>query len=256
MICKMKGGEKIVTLTAYDFPTARIADEVGVDLILVGDSLGMVVLGYENTLPVTMGEMLHHTRAVARAKPRALVVADLPYRSYETVTQAVRNARRFVTAGADAVKLEGGSKNICALVRAVVRAGIPVLGHIGLIPQSIEKMGGYRVQGKTPAEAQRLMKEAKALEQAGAFGMVLECIPAHLASRVTRHISIPTIGIGAGRDCDGQILVSHDLLGFGAWGIPKHARRYAHLAKVIRRAFAAYGADVRAGNFPTAANSF
>ena len=255
-IRRRKGGKKIVSLTAYDFPTARIADEVGVDLILIGDSLGMVMLGYENTLPVTMQEMIHHTKAVARAKPRALVVADMPYRSYESVAQALRNARQFLHAGAEAVKLEGGSPDICARVRALVRAGIPVLGHIGLIPQSIKKLGGYRVQGKTPAEARRLLAEAKNLEKAGVFAIVIECVPAKLASRITHHVSVPTIGIGAGPKCDGQILVSHDLLGFGTWGIPKHAKRYANLAEEIRRAFTAYRDDVYAGKFPTKENSF
>ena len=264
---------KIVALTAYDFPTARIADEAGVDLILVGDSLGMVVLGYENTLPVTMQEMIHHTKAVARAcaptrcavgttsprrraKPRALVVADMPYRSYGSVAQALRNARQFLHAGAEAVKLEGGSPDICARVRALIRAGIPVLGHIRLIPQSIKKLGGYRVQGKTPAGARRLLAEAKNLEKAGVFAIVIECVPAKLASRITHHVSVPTIGIGSGPKCDGQILVSHDLLGFGTWGIPKHAKRYANLAQEIRRAFTTYRNDVRTGKFPTEENSF
>ncbi len=251
-----KDGEKIVAVTAYDFPTARIADEVGVDLILVGDSLGMVILGYDNTLPVTMAEMLHHTRAVARSRPRALVIGDMPYRSYETVAQALRNARRFIAAGADAVKLEGGLPDICARVRALVREGIPVLGHIGLLPQSIVKLGGYHVQGKTPEAARRIVAEAKALEKAGAFAIVIECVPAGLASRITRSVTIPTIGIGAGAGCDGQILVCHDLLGFGSWGIPKHAKRYTNLAEQIRRAFAAYRADVRSRRFPSSENSF
>lgn len=253
---RRKHRDKIVAVTAYDFPTAKIADAAGLDLILVGDSLGMVVLGYDTTLPVTMAQMLHHTRAVARARPRALLVGDMPYRSYRTDAQALRNARRFLRAGAEAVKLEGGSRAICARVRALTRSGIPVLGHVGLLPQSIETLGGYRVQGKTPEAARRILAEARALEKAGAFAVVLECVPAPLASQITHQISIPTIGIGAGADCDGQILVSHDLLGFGAWGIPKHAKRYVNLAEQIRRAFAAYRDEVRTGRFPTAANSF
>lgn len=247
-------GEKIAALTAYDFVTARLEDEAGVPLILVGDSLGMVVLGYENTLPVTMEEMLHHTRAVARAKPRALVVADMPYRTYETDEQAVANARRFVEAGADAVKLEGG-REMLAQVKAVLAAGIPVLGHIGLLPQSIEKLGGYKVQGRTAESAERLLDDARALEQAGVFAMVLECVVADVVQRITEAVSVPTIGIGAGSGCDGQILVCHDLLGFYEQ-TPKHAKRYAELGKVMGKAFAAYRREVKSGLFPARNHRF
>ena len=253
----MKRREKVVALTAYDFPTAQLADQAAVHLILVGDSVGMVMLGYPNTLPVTVREMLHHTKAVVRARSAALVVVDMPNRSYSSVAKALRNADRFVrAAGADGVKLEGGSPEICCRVRALVKAGIPVLGHIGLTPQDIKKLGGYRVQGRTPAEARRLLAEATALERAGAFALVLECIPVALASRISRNIRIPAIGIGAGPACDGQILVSHDLLGFGTGNIPKHAKRYADLASIIRRAFAAYKRDVQTGKFPGPQQSF
>ena len=230
-------GEKIAVLTAYDFHTAKIMDEVGVPVILVGDSLGMVVLGYENTLPVTMEEMLHHVRAVARAKPGALVVADMPYRTYETAGEAVRNARRFVEAGANAVKLEGGEE-VLAQVRAVIAAGVPVMGHIGLLPQSVEKFGGYKVQGRTTESATQLLRDAKALDEAGVFAMVIECVVTKVAGQVTAAVGAPTIGIGAGKDCDGQVLVVHDMLGLYP-RIPKHTRTYADLVKTMRKAFAA-----------------
>ena len=247
-------GEKIAVLTAYDFHTAKIMDEVGVPVILVGDSLGMVVLGYENTLPVTMEEMLHHVRAVARAKPGALVVADMQYRTYETAGEAVRNARRFVEAGANAVKLEGGEE-VLAQVRAVIAAGVPVMGHIGLLPQSVEKFGGYKVQGRTTESATQLLRDAKALDEAGVFAMVIECVVTKVAGQVTAAVGAPTIGIGAGKDCDGQVLVVHDMLGLYP-RIPKHTRTYADLGKTMRKAFAAYKRDVEQGNFPGPDQSF
>jgi len=230
-------GEKIAALTSYDFFTTKLLDEAGIPLILVGDSLGMVVLGYENTRSVTMEDMLHHVRAVARAKPSAVVVADMPYRTYETDEQAVANARRFAEAGADAVKLEGA---VVPQIRAVVAAGIPVLGHIGLLPQSAAQ---YKMEGRTPESAARLVRDAQAVEAAGAFAMVVECVVPEVAGQITRAVRIPTIGIGSGPDCDGQILVVHDLLGL-VTRLPKHARRYADLAAEMRRAFAAYKADV------------
>jgi 3-methyl-2-oxobutanoate hydroxymethyltransferase len=248
-------GERIAALTAYDFFTAKIVDEVGVELILVGDSLGMAVLGYENTLPVTMDEMLHHTRAVARAKPNALVVADMPFMSYATVQQALDNAGRFIQAGAEAVKLEGGEP-VIEQVRALLAAGIPVLGHIGLLPQSILETGGYKIQGRTPESADRLLRDAKLLEEAGAFAVVLECVVAGVAKRITESLKIPTIGIGAGPHCDGQILVSNDMLGEFTWFTPKHVKRYANLAEQMRKAFADYKREVESGEFPGAEHSF
>jgi 3-methyl-2-oxobutanoate hydroxymethyltransferase len=242
-------GQKIASLTSYDFFTTKLLDEAGIHLILVGDSLGMVVLGYENTLPVTMDEMVHHTRAVARAKPAGMIVGDMPYRSYATPEQAVANARRFVEAGADGVKLEGA---VAPQIRAVVAAGIPVLGHIGLLPQSAEK---YRVQGRESNAADRLIRDAQTVEAAGAFALIVECVVASVAGRITNAVQIPTIGIGAGRNCDGQILVVHDMLGLGA-RFPKHSRRYADVAGQMRMAFAAYKADVQAGRFPGKDESF
>ncbi len=248
-------GEKITALTAYDFFTAKIMDEVGVQLILVGDSLGMAVLGYENTLPVTMDEMIHHTKAVARAKPNALLVADMPFMSYSTVKQALENAGRLIQAGVEAVKLEGGEV-IIEQVRALVVAGIPVLGHIGLLPQSILETGGYKVQGRTQESAEKLLRDAKALEEAGAFALVVESVVAVVAERITASVGIPTIGIGAGSHCDGQILVSNDMLGLFTWFTPKHVKRYANLAEEIRKAFAAYKREVESGEFPGKEQSF
>jgi 3-methyl-2-oxobutanoate hydroxymethyltransferase len=247
-------GEKIAVLTAYDFGTAKLVDEAGLPVILVGDSLGMVVLGYENTLPVTMEEMLHHVRAVARAKPRALVVADMPYRTYETQEQAVANARRFAEAGADAVKLEGGEEML-AQVRAVIAAGVPVMGHIGLLPQSLEKLGGYKVQGRTKESAAKLLRDAKLLDEAGVCSMVLECVVASVAEQVTAAVNAPTIGIGAGPQCDGQVLVVHDMLGLYP-RVPKHTKAYADLGATMRKAFAAYKRDVEQGKFPGPEQSF
>jgi 3-methyl-2-oxobutanoate hydroxymethyltransferase len=251
-------GPKIVCLTAYDFPTARILDERGVDLILVGDSLGMVVLGYENTVPVTMDEMLHHTRAVTRGVRRALVVGDMPYFSFHLgADETIRNASRFLKeGGASAVKIEGASAKRLKLVKAMVEAEVPVMGHVGLTPQSILSLGRYKVRGKLAAEARRIVEEAQALEAAGAFAVVLESVPVEVAALVTRAVGIPTIGIGAGPACDGQILVFHDVMGYSTGYMPKFVRRYADLHGVMGVAVGAYAADVRAGRFPDDATSY
>jgi 3-methyl-2-oxobutanoate hydroxymethyltransferase len=250
-------GDPITVLTAYDFPTARIADEAGVDVLLVGDSLGTVVLGYESTLPVTMEDMLHHTAAVTRAKPSALVVADMPIMSYQvSVEHAVANAGRFIQeTGADAVKLEGGERVIDAVTR-LVEIGIPVMGHLGLTPQSVLAMGGYKVQARGEADQERLVREAQLLEKAGCFAIVLEGIPARLGAQVSRVLSIPTIGIGAGVGCDGQVLVTHDLLGLFLGHEPKFVRRYANMAEAMREAFDRYIADVKARRFPSEEESY
>ena len=248
-------GEKIAALTAYDFFSTKIMDEVGIELILVGDSLGMAVLGYENTLPVTMEEMLHHTWAVARAKPNALLVSDMPFMSYSNVEQALANAGRFIQAGAEAVKLEGGGP-VIEQARALVKAGIPVLGHIGLLPQAILETGGYKIQGRKPESAEQLMRDARLLEDAGAFAIVIECTVAEVARNITTALTIPTIGIGAGAGCDGQILVSNDMLGQFTWFTPKHVKRYANLTEEMRKAFAAYKREVEAGEFPGEEQSF
>lgn len=251
-------GPKIVCLTAYDFPTARILDERGVDVILVGDSLGMVVLGYENTVPVTMDEMIHHTRAVTRGVKRALVVGDMPYFSFHLgADETVRNASRFLKeAGAAAVKIEGASAKRLKLVKAMVEAEIPVMGHVGLTPQSIHSLGRFKVRGKLAVEARRIVEEAAALEQAGAFAVVLESVPVEVGALVTRTVGIPTIGIGAGPACDGQILVFHDVMGFSTGYMPKFVRRYADINGVMGVAVGAYAADVRAGRFPDDATSY
>ena len=248
-------GEKITALTAYDFFTAKIMDDVGVQLILVGDSLGMAVLGYENTLPVTMEEMIHHTKAVARAKPNALLVGDMPFMSYSTVRQALENAGRFIQAGAEAVKIEGGEP-VIEEVRTVIAAGIPVLGHIGLLPQSILETGGYKVQGRTSESAERLVRDAKLLEEAGVFAMVVECVVAEVGKKITEAVRVPTISIGAGAGCDGQILVNNDMLGQFTRFTPKHVKRYANLAEEMRKAFAAYKREVESGEFPGKEQSF
>jgi len=250
-------GTPITVVTAYDFPTARLADEAQVDMLLVGDSLGTVVLGYESTLPVTMEDILHHTRAVTRARPAALVVADMPFLSYQVNDdQAVLNAGRLVQqGGADAVKLEGGERVATAVAR-MTAAGIPVMGHLGLTPQSVLAFGGYKVQARGEADQERLLREAKSLERAGCFSLVLEGIPARLGAAVTRELAIPTIGIGAGVGCDGQVLVSHDLLGFYLGRAPKFVRRYADLAGTVRDAFARYVADVRARRYPSDEESY
>ncbi|MGE5174878.1 MAG: 3-methyl-2-oxobutanoate hydroxymethyltransferase [Hyphomicrobiales bacterium] len=256
-IREMKGrGEKVVSVTAYDYPTARLADEAGVDLILVGDSLGMVVLGYPSTIPVTMAEMAHHLRAVMRAEPRALVIADLPFASFQAGPEdAVRNSARFVKRGAEGVKLEGG-RRVMAQVEAILAADIPVLGHLGLTPQSVHAFGGYRVQGRGREAADALLADAMALERAGAFAIVLEGIPTELGAEVSRALTIPTIGIGAGPGCDGQVLVIHDLVGLSFGKPAKFVRRYADVGDTIRGAVASFRDDVRAGRYPSAAESY
>ena len=248
---------KITCLTAYDYPTARLLDEAGVDILLVGDSLGMVVLGYESTLPVTMEEMLQCTRAVRRGTRRALLVADMPYGSYhDDPAEAVRHAIRFVKeAGAEAVKIEGGERRM-ELIARLVDAEIPVMGHIGLTPQSVNAFGGFRVQGKTEEAGEQLLRDARAVEAAGAFSIVLESIPRELAARITAKLKIPTIGIGAGPDCDGQVLVIHDLVGLSFGHKPKFARRYANVGEMISRAAAEYCRDVQQGSFPSDEESY
>lgn len=252
-----KQKDKITALTAYDVQTAHLLDEAGVELLLVGDSLGMVVLGYETTLAVTMEDMLHHTKAVVRGTRRALVITDMPFMSYQTgVPDALVNAGRLLKeAGAHGVKLEGG-RTILPQVTALVQAGIPVLGHLGLTPQSVHQIGGFKVQGRDHTQADRLREDALALEEAGAFAIVLECVPAALAMEISQSLSIPTIGIGAGSDCDGQILVINDLLGMSANFKPKFVRRYANLHQVITDAVQDYIADVKTQNFPTEEESF
>jgi 3-methyl-2-oxobutanoate hydroxymethyltransferase len=248
---------KISCLTAYDYPTARLMDEAGVDVVLVGDSVAMVVLGYESTLPLTMEESLHHTKAVRRGVQRALVVADMPFGTYQgDVNEALKNAVRFVKeAGAEAVKVEGGERRLEVIAR-LTEAEIPVMGHVGLTPQSVNAMGGYRVQGKTAGGAEQLLRDARAVEAAGAFSIVLEGIPRELAAEITKSVRIPTIGIGAGPDCDGQILVLHDLLGLTFQEPPKFARRYANVGEVMSQAVREYCADVQGGSFPSDAESY
>ena len=228
-------GERLSALTAYDYPTARLLDESGLDIILVGDSLGMVVLGYDDTTEVKFEEMLHHTRAAARGVKRALLVADLSIGTYDTPEMAVAHARRLVAAGAQAVKLEGGVSHV-AQIEAIVREGIPLMAHIGMLPQSVREEGGYKVKGRTPAGAERLLADARAVEAAGAFSVVLEIVAAETARHITEAIGIPTIGIGSGEHCDGQILVTHDLIGLYPWFTPKFVSPVAHVAKEIRRA--------------------
>lgn len=248
--------EKIPMLTAYDYITARMVDAVGVPLILVGDSLGMVMLGYESTIPVTMDEMLHHTKAVVRGAKKALVIGDMPFMTYHaSVSDALYNAARFIQeGGAQAVKLEGG-EIVAEAVKRLTTCGIPVMGHLGLTPQSIYQLGGFKVQGKVLEAAQRLLKDACILEEAGAFAIVLECIPAPLSRLITHRINIPTIGIGAGPDCDGQVQVISDILGLYTDFVPKHAKRYARLADEIKVAVADYVAEVKSVSFPTMKHS-
>jgi 3-methyl-2-oxobutanoate hydroxymethyltransferase len=254
---KKKRGEQVVMMTCYDYPSARLLEAAGVDILFIGDTLGMVVLGYDTTVPVTMEEMLHHTKAVVRGSSRAHVLADMPFMSYQTSPEdALRNAGRLLKeGGAQSVKLEGGVR-VAETVRFIVDAGIPVMGHIGLTPQSINQLGGYKVQGKTPAAAVRLISDALALEQAGAYAVVLECVPALLAQTISERLPIPTIGIGAGPHCDGQVQVFHDLLGLFDDFVPKHAKRYADLGSQITEAVRAYAAEVRNGRFPTEKESF
>mgnify|MGYP000113343088 CR=1 FL=1 len=253
-----KSGERFACLTAYDAGTARLADEAGIPLILVGDSLGMTVLGYETTLPVTMDQMIHHTAAAARGVRSALLVGDMPFMSFQvSVEQGLTNAGRFLKeGGADAVKIEGGTFR-SELIAALVANGIPVLGHIGLTPQSIREMGGYRVQGKTPEAVERLIADARAVAAAGAFALVVECVPPHVGKAITQAVEIPTIGIGAGPHCDGQILVWHDCLGLTpVERLPKFARRFADLEGEIRRALGVYQQAVRSGEFPDITNCY
>ena len=244
-------GQKLAMVTAYDFPSGRIADEAGVELVLVGDSAGMVVLGNESTVPVTMDELLMLTRAVVRGAKRPLVIADMPFGSFQTSDErAVENAVRFVKeAGADAVKLEGAGPSL-SRVQSIVGAGVPVMGHVGLTPQSATMLGGFKAQGRTAEKAERLYEDALALEAAGCFAIVLEAVPAPVAARVTEALEVPTIGIGAGADCDGQVLVWHDLLGLYAGKAPRFVKRYADLASEAKRALEAYVDDVREGRFP------
>jgi 3-methyl-2-oxobutanoate hydroxymethyltransferase len=253
----LSNSAKITCLTAYDYATARLLDEAGVDVLLVGDSVGMVVLGYESTLPVSIEEMLHHTRAVRRGTRRALVVADMPYGSYHSdMAESLRNAMRFVKqAGAEAVKVEGGERRLELIVR-LTEAEIPVMGHVGLTPQSVNALGGYRVQGKTADAAEQLLRDARSVEAAGAFAVVLEAVPRELAAQITRELRIPTIGIGAGPDCDGQILVIHDLLGLTFGQTPKFARQYANVGEIISKAARDFCEDVRGGTFPSDGESY
>jgi 3-methyl-2-oxobutanoate hydroxymethyltransferase len=249
--------KKITCLTAYDYPTARLLDEAGVDVLLVGDSLSMVMLGYESTLPVTIEEMLLLTRAVKRGVRRALVVADMPYGSYHgDLGESVRNGVRFVKeAGAEAVKVEGGERRL-ELIARLTEAEIPVMGHVGLTPQSVNALGGFRVQGKTVDAAEQVLRDARAVEAAGAFAVVLEAMPRELAAQITQELRIPTIGIGAGPDCDGQILVFHDLVGMTFGKTPKFARRYANVSEIIAKAAREYCEDVRGGTFPSDGESY
>ena len=250
---KKRRGEKIAMLTAYDYTMARLLDRAGIDVLLVGDSLGMVVLGYETTLPVTLDAMVHHTRAVSRGVERALVVADMPFMTYQLgVEEALRNAGRLIQeGGAAAVKIEGGGASVEVASR-LAEAGIPVMGHLGLLPQHVHQLGGFRQQARLEADAEQLLADAQALEEAGAFAIVLESIPASVAAAVTADLQIPTIGIGAGLDCDGQVLVSYDMLGLSQDGVPPFVRRYADLGGQTVAAAKAYADDVRAGRFPPA----
>ena len=250
-------GEKISMLTAYDYSTAKLMDEAGINGILVGDSLGMVVLGYEDTLPVTMEDMIHHTAAVCRGAKNTLVVGDMPFMSYQvSVEEAVYNAGRLMKEGrCQAVKLEGAA-SVCPQIRAITNASIPVMAHIGLTPQSINAFGGIKVQGKSEEAAKKLLEDAKAVEEAGAFAVVLECVPSKLAELISKSISIPTIGIGAGAGCDGQILVYQDMLGLFSDFTPKFAKKYANVGEMMTQAFRDYIADVQEGSFPAPEHTF
>jgi len=254
---KKDEGRRISMITAYDFPFAQAADEAGMDMLLVGDSLAMVVQGLDNTLPVTMDEMIYHCRMVARAAKTAMVVGDMPYMSYQvSVEEAVRNAGRFIKeGGASAIKMEGGAE-LVPHIKAMSRAEIPVMAHIGLTPQAIHRMGGFKVQGKTEVARKRLMEEARAVEEAGAFSLLIEAVPMDLAKSITEAISIPTIGIGAGPHCDGQVLVLHDVIGLFERFTPKFVKKYANLKPEVVRAIAAFKADVESGAFPSEEQSF
>jgi 3-methyl-2-oxobutanoate hydroxymethyltransferase len=252
-----KQGKRITMLTAYDYPMALLEDRAGIDIILVGDSLAMTVLGYENTLPVTMDEMIHHTKAVVRGAKHPLIIGDMPFMSYNTSErEAIFNAGRFMKeAGADAVKLEGGA-SVKEIVRAIVKGGIPVMGHIGLTPQTISMLGGFKVQGKDAQAAQKIIDDALSLQDAGAFSVLLEAVPAPIAKMVTERLTVPTIGIGAGVHCDGQVLVVHDMLGLFDRFTPKFAKKYVNLSEVILKALDAYKEEVIKGEFPTDQHSF
>ncbi|HEY6821904.1 MAG TPA: 3-methyl-2-oxobutanoate hydroxymethyltransferase [Burkholderiales bacterium] len=253
---KRSKGERLAMLTAYDYPTAKLVAEAGVDLILVGDSLGMVVLGYDSTVPVTMQDMIHHSAAARRGAPDAFLIADLPFLSYGTVQDALANAGRLMKeARADSVKLEGGIE-VVPVIEALARAGVPVLGHVGLTPQTASALGGYKLQGKDEARARRIVEDAVALEAAGCWGVVLELVPAPLAAMITARIGIPTIGIGAGPHCDGQVLVFHDMVGLFSGFTPTFVKRYAEAGNAIREAVSRYADEVRAGTFPAGAQSF
>ncbi|MBM7615249.1 3-methyl-2-oxobutanoate hydroxymethyltransferase [Alkaliphilus hydrothermalis] len=255
---KAKGeGHKISMLTAYDYSTAKLLDEAGVDSILVGDSLGMVVLGYENTLQVTLEDMIHHTRAVARGAKRALVIGDMPFLSYHvSVEETIKNAGRLIQEGnAHAVKLEGG-REVLDKVEALVKAQIPVMGHLGLTPQSVNMLGGFKVQGKNEAQAKKMIEDAKLLQEAGVFAIVLECVPEKLAKLITESIDIPTIGIGAGKYCDGQVLVTQDMLGMYSDFTPKFVKKYTDIGSIVKEAVAAYGKEIQEGVFPEAKHTF
>jgi 3-methyl-2-oxobutanoate hydroxymethyltransferase len=257
IISMKKNGERISMLTAYDASFAGLIDSVGIDMVLVGDSLGMVLLGYNSTIPVTMEEMLHHCRAAAKGVKRGLLVGDMPFMSYQvSEIEAITNAGRFLKeAGCDAVKLEGGT-DVCDTVKAIVKAGIPLMGHIGLTPQTASQLGGYKVQGRDAHSARRLLQSARDLESAGAFAIVLECIPSQLAEAITKTVSIPTIGIGAGKYCDGQVLVTHDMVGMFEKFIPSFVKQYVNLAPQIKEAVATYHAEVKNGSFPAEEYSF
>lgn len=259
-VIKMKkDGEKIAVLTAYSYPIARLLDKAGIPVILVGDSSGMVEAGYDSTLPVTVDEIIYHTRAVKRGCTFALVVADMPFMSYEASAEdALRNAGRLVKeGGAEAVKLEGGCESSVSAIEAIVKAGIPVMGHLGLTPQSVLSFGGYKVQGRGDVAAEEILEEARAVEAAGAFGIVLECVPKNLARRITKELTIPTIGIGAGIGCDGQVLVVNDILGLnGVEKVPKFVKKYAELSEVILKAAVEFKEDVEGGTFPEEEHSY
>lgn len=257
MRVRKEAGEKFIMVTAYDYPSAVLVDKTDIETILVGDSLGMTMLGYDSTVPVTMDEMIHHIKPVVKGAPNCFVVGDMPFGSYQTgIEEAVKNGVRMLKeGGADAVKLEGG-ESMADTVQALVQAGIPVMAHIGLTPQTVSQLGGYRVQGKDAEGARKLLQDALVLEEAGAFGIVLECVPAPIAKLISERLSIPTVGIGAGPDCDAQVLVYHDLLGLFERFLPKFVKQYANLGEVIVQALSSYAGDVRDGKFPGPEHSF
>ena len=252
-----ENGQKITMLTAYDYSTAKLMDEAGIDMILVGDSLGNVILGYEDTISVTMEDMIHHGAAVSRGVKETMVVVDMPFMSYQvSVEEAVKNAGRLMKEGrANAVKLEGG-KSVCPQIKAITQAGIPVVAHLGLTPQSINALGGYKVQGKSEDAAKKLLEDALAVQEAGAFALVLECVPTKLASLVTKKLTIPTIGIGAGNECDGQVLVYQDMLGMFSDYVPKFVKQFAQVGEIMKKAFTDYKEEVASGAFPAEKNSY